>query len=279
MNFYSNHMMKVLVIGAGNMGLTYAEAIAKSNFLNQGSLMIFDNDRSKLDALSQRGVFDVHDQLGNCLPQADIVFIAVKPYHASQLMQTMKPAMNVDQLVISIMAGVSIDTLKTGLGIPKIVRAMPNLPALVGEGVTSFTAAAGVSKLELLTVQQLLGTTGLSIGLASEREIDASTGISGSGPAYVFYFMQSVMEAASEMGFSKESARSLVAQTFTGAVELFNSADLDPAAWIEKVASKGGTTRAALDSMEDNDVRTLIKTAAYAAFRRAEELGKEFSHA
>lgn len=271
--------MKVLVIGGGNMGLTYAEAIAKSNFLDQGNLMIFDTDREKLESLRQRRLFDVHERLADCLPQADIIFIAVKPYHARQLMDTMKPVMKADQLVISIMAGVSIDTLKYGLGIPKIVRAMPNLPALVGEGVTSFTAAEGVSKLEELTVKKLLDTTGLSIGLASDKEIDASTGISGSGPAYIFYFMQSMMEAALEMGFSAKDSRSLVAQTFAGAVELFNSSDLDPEAWMEKVASKGGTTRAALDSLEDNNVRALIKTAAYAAFRRAEELGKEFTHA
>src|SRR5690606_31851977 len=115
--------------------------------------------------------------LTDCLPKADIVFIAVKPYHAEALMQTMKPVLTADQLIISIMAGISLGTLEDGLGIPKIVRAMPNLPALVGEGVTSFIAAKGVSEWELDTVQQLLGTTGLSIRLESDKEIDASTGI------------------------------------------------------------------------------------------------------
>src|SRR5690606_2745575 len=118
-------------------------------------------------------------------------------------------------------------------------------------------------------------TTGRSILLANEMEIDKSTGISGSGPAYIFYFMQSMMEAAVKMGFSQKDARLMVAQTFQGPVELFNSSALDPTAWMDRVASKGGTTRADLDSMEENNVKELIKDAAHAAFERAVQLGKE----
>ncbi|QNL49205.1 pyrroline-5-carboxylate reductase [Olivibacter sp. SDN3] len=269
--------MKVLVIGGGNMGLTYAEAIAKSNFLNNGDLMIFDKSETKLDELRERKLFDVYDRLGDCLPQADVVFLAVKPVHSAELMQQMNPLVSNEQLFISIMAGVTIEAMKNGLGITKVVRAMPNLPALVGLGMTSFTAAAEVSRLELATVENLLDTTGRSIGMESEQQIDASTGISGSGPAYVFYFMESMMEAALKMGFSTKDARLLVSQTFLGAIELFNSSDLNPDEWMRKVASKGGTTQAALESMEENHVKERIKDAAYAAFKRAAELGKEFA--
>src|SRR5690606_11769893 len=117
--------------------------------------------------------------------------------------------------------------------------------------------------------------TGRSVRLENENDIDASTGISGSGPAYIFYFMQSMLEAALKMGFSERDSKVLVGQTFEGAVELFNQSDLSPATWMNRVASKGGTTRAALDSMEDNNVKEMIKEAAYAAFNRAVELGKE----
>jgi len=266
--------MKVLVIGAGNMGLAYAKALVKSEFLNKTNLMISDNSLEKTEALKKMSRFDVYTDLSECLPKADIIFIAVKPFHAEALMKELKPMMKEDQLVISIMAGVSIKSIKEGLGIDKIVRAMPNLPAQIGKGLTSFTASKEVSRLELSTVEKLLDTTGKSVHLDTEKDIDASTGISGSGPAYVFYFMQSMMEAAKKMNFSDHNSKILVSQTFEGAVELFNQSDLSPNGWMNRVASKGGTTRAALDSMEDNNVKELIKEAAYAAFNRAVELGK-----
>ena len=267
--------MNVLVIGGGNMGMTYAEAIAKSNFLTSGSLMIFDKSEGKQAELRTSRLFDVHDRLSTCLPKADVVLIAVKPVHAPALMDEMKPMVSAGQLFVSIMAGVTIDTIQQGVGAKKVVRAMPNLPALVGLGMTSFTASDQVSRLELAAIERLLDTTGRSINLTSESEIDASTGISGSGPAYIFYFMQAMIDAALKMGFSEADARLLVGQTFTGAIELFNSSTLSPEDWMARVASKGGTTRAALDSMNDNNVNALIQKAAHAAFSRAKELGKQ----
>ncbi|WP_215224101.1 pyrroline-5-carboxylate reductase [Echinicola shivajiensis] len=271
--------MKVLVIGGGNMGLTYAEAIAKSKFLKDRDLMILDSAKEKTEELRKRSHFAVFEKLGDCVPLADVIFIAVKPYHAAALMEDMKSFTAEGQIFISLMAGVSIEAIQEGLGRKKVVRAMPNLPAQVGMGLTSFTASDEVSRLELSTIENLLDTTGRSVHLDTEADIDASTGISGSGPAYIFYFMQSMLEAAWKMGFSKYDSRVLVEQTFAGAVELFASSDMDPESWMDRVASKGGTTRAALDSMEDNNVKELIKEAAYAAFNRAVELGEEYKNA
>lgn len=267
--------MKVLVLGAGNMGLTYAEGMANSPFLNKRKLMIFDVSPQKTEALSTMAQFDAYDSIEECVPQADVIFIAVKPYHSQSLFDNIKPFINQDQLFVSLMAGVTINTIQEGLGVKKVIRTMPNLPAKVGKGVTSFTESKEVSRVELLTVRSLLDTTGESIHVETEQFIDASTGISGSGPAYVFYFMQSMLEAALKMGFSPNDSKVLVSQTFEGAVKLFNESDLTPEKWMDRVASKGGTTRAALDSMEDNNVKELIKEAAYAAFDRATELGKE----
>lgn len=267
--------MKVLVIGAGNMGLAYAEAIAKSKFLKDNELMISDNAPEKTRELKKHSYFDVYEDLADCVGQADIVFLAVKPYHIKSLFDSLRPLMETGQIVISIMAGVTIETIKEGLGIEKVVRAMPNLPAQVGKGLTSFTVSKEVSRLEVSTVVNLLNTTGRSVQLDTEADIDASTGISGSGPAYVFYFMQSMLEAALKMGFSDYDSKVLVSTTFEGAVELFRRNKLTPEKWMDRVASKGGTTRAALDSMEDNNVKELIKEAAYAAFERAVELGKK----
>jgi pyrroline-5-carboxylate reductase len=179
-------------------------------------------------------------------------------------------------MIVSIMAGVTIDFIKNSLGIDRIVRAMPNLPAHVGKGLTSYVSSDEVSYLELILVEELLNTTGTSIRVKEEKFIDASTGISGSGPAYVFYFMESMMEAARQMGFSERVSKVLVSQTFSGAIELFNQSNISPDDWMDKVASKGGTTRAALDSMHTNKVDELIKEAAFAAFNRAVELGEEY---
>lgn len=267
--------MKVLVIGAGNMGLTYAEGMSKSTLLNRHNLMIYDKSPELIASLSKIEYFDVYGDIEKCLPTADIVFLAVKPYHCEAMFKEIKPLVNKEQVIVSIMAGVTINTIQEGLGLKKVVRAMPNLPAQVGKGVTSYTASEEISRIELLTVRNLLDTTGESIKVENENFIDASTGISGSGPAYVFYFMQSMLEAALKMGFSVNDSKILVSKTFEGAVELFNQSDLSPESWMDRVASKGGTTRAALDSMEDNNVKELIKDAAYAAFDRAVELGKE----
>lgn len=267
--------MKVLVIGAGNMGLTYAEGMANSNLLDKHKLRIFDTDPKKIETLRQQHQFDVYDTLDDCLPKADLVFIAVKPYHSEGLFKIMKPMLNDDQIFVSLMAGVTIATMQQQLGKTKVVRTMPNLPAQVGKGVTSYTASQTVSRIELLMVRNLLDTTGTSIHVETEKFIDASTGISGSGPAYVFYFMQSMLDAALKMGFSPFDSKVLVSNTFEGAIELFNQHDISPKSWIEKVASKGGTTQAAIDSMDDNNVKQRIQDAAYAAFDRAVELGKK----
>ncbi len=267
--------MKVLVIGGGNMGLTYAEGMADSVYLNRRKLMIQDVGEETLDKIRKDSRFEAHKNLEDCLPTADIVFIAVKPYHCEDLFDKMRSMVNSNQLIVSLVAGLKIETIQQQLGIDKVVRTMPNLPAKVGKGITSFTESEDVSRVELLMVRNLLDTTGASIHVSSESFIDKSTGISGSGPAYVFYFMQSMMEAARKMGFSGNDAKVLVSNTFEGAVELFNQGDISPAKWMDKVASKGGTTQAALDSMEDNNVNELIKEAAYAAFNRAVELGNE----
>lgn len=267
--------MKVLVIGAGNMGLTYAEGMSKSKLLKKRNIMVLDNSEEKLETLNKISHFDAFKELDDCVPKADIIFIAVKPYHAEGVFKAIRTLVKPQQIIISIMAGVTIATIKEITGLEKIVRAMPNLPAQIGKGLTSYVTSAEVSRIEMLTVESLLDTTGKSIRVSNEKLIDASTGISGSGPAYVFYFMQSMMEAALQMGFSKNDSTVLVSQTFTGAIELFNQSNLSPNSWMDKVASKGGTTRAALDSMEDNNVNELIKEAAFAAFSRAVELGKE----
>ena len=140
------------------MGLAYAKALVKSEYLSKENLMISDTSPEKTLELKKISRFDVYTDLNECLPLADIVFIAVKPYHSGELLKELKPMTIKDQVIVSIMAGVTIKTIQDGLGIRKVVRAMPNLPAQVGKGLTSFTASEEVSRLELSTVQNLLNT-------------------------------------------------------------------------------------------------------------------------
>ena len=172
------------------------------------------------------------------------------------------------------MAGVKIETICDSLGVKKVIRAMPNLPAQIGMGMTAFTSSNEVTRIELVMVQNLLNTTGKTIYVENEKAIDASTAISGSGPAYVFYFMDAMMKAAKGMGFNESEAELLVSQTFKGAVDLYNKNNFSCEEWIAKVSSKGGTTEAAMASYHDKKLNENIITGAQAAFDRAEELGK-----
>src|SRR5690554_19245 len=148
--------MKLLVIGGGNMGLTYSEGMSKSPLLNRRKLMIQDLSPDTLTRLRENPDFEVYDNLDDCLPKVDIIFIAVKPYHCVELFDKMKGMINDQQVFVSLMAGVTIDFIQDHLGVAKVVRTMPNLPAKVGKGVTSFTASKEVSRVELLMVRNLL---------------------------------------------------------------------------------------------------------------------------
>src|SRR5690606_31733779 len=152
--------MRVLVIGGGNMGFTYAQGMSKSKLLGDNKLMILDSSAEKVEELKKNSAFEASDSMEDCLPKADFVFIAVKPYHSAELFKKMKSLVNPGQIVISIMAGVTIETIQKSLGIKKVVRAMPNLPAFVGKGMTSYTSSGEVSESELKNVQTLLNTTG-----------------------------------------------------------------------------------------------------------------------
>lgn len=267
--------MKVLMIGAGNMGLTFAEGMVDSPNIKPKHLLIYDKSELVKKHLKENDKFTVYDDLSQAIKHSHIIFLAVKPYHCEELFAEIKPMLNREQVLVSLMAGITLDYIVNATGVKKVVRAMPNLPAKVSKGVTAFTETDAVSKIEQIAVRTLLDSTGTSIHVENEKFINKSTGISGSGPAYVFYFMQSMLDAALKMGFSQSDSKVLVSETFEGAIELFKNSDLKPEGWIQKVASKGGTTEAAIDSMEDNNVNTLIKDAAYAAFHRAVELGQE----
>ena len=265
--------MKILILGGGNMGLTYGQSFLRSRIVNSEQLMVLCRTDEKANMLSQNHDGRFFSDPQHCVPDADLLILAVKPQDSERLFEQIKPFLQPDQVFISIMAGVKLEKMAQALGVEKIIRAMPNLPAQIGAGVTAFTSTDTVTRIELVMVQNLLSTTGKTLYVENEDMIDAATAISGSGPAYVFYFMKAMIEAAQNMGFNQSEAELLVSQTFTGAVDLYNKTDLSCQEWIGKVASKGGTTEAALRVFNENQIHNDIMAGAMAARNRARELG------
>jgi len=266
--------MKILVVGGGNMGKTYARAFLRSHITNKEDLMILEKSPEKWEALAKEDIGSICKHPADCLAKADLVILAVKPQDSAALFADMKPMVDEQQVFLSIMAGVKMRSITEGLGAPKVIRAMPNLPAQIGMGMTAFTSTDEVTRIELVMVQNLLSSTGKSIYVEDEKFIDAATAISGSGPAYVFFFMKALIEAGRKMGFSESESELLVSQTFKGAIDLFRKDNYSCEEWISLVASKGGTTEAALDSFSQSSLYGDIINGAEAALERAIELGK-----
>jgi len=267
--------MKILIIGAGNMGKTYIQSFLSSHIIRPSDLMLMNRSSAKLEAIKKELFVDrIFTVPGDFISEADLVILAVKPQDASELYPAILPFLKPEQLVLSIMAGVKMQSITNALGLQKVMRAMPNLPSQIGMGMTAFTAKDALSKHELLTVENLLGTTGRVIYFDNERMIDAATAVSGSGPAYIFFLMNAMIKAAKEIGFSDSEADLLVWQTFNGAVNLQNKSNLSCEEWIARVTSKGGTTQAAFNLFNESKVESHIINGIKAAFNRAQELDK-----
>jgi pyrroline-5-carboxylate reductase len=266
--------MKILIIGGGNMGKTYARSLLRAHLTTSEDLMLLERDPERAEILRSEQVGSVFVEPAECLDLADLIILAVKPQDSAALFARLRPLVHHQQVYLSIMAGVTIATIQQQLGAEKVIRAMPNLPAQIGMGMTTYTASSEVTRIELVLVQNLLNTTGKAIYLDHESAIDATTAISGSGPAYVFYFMQAMIAAAREMGFDRPQAELLVAQTFSGAVELYTKNDLTCEEWIKRVSSKGGTTEAAMNTFRQTSVFEDIISGAQSALQRAKELGE-----
>ena len=257
------------------MGKTYAESFLANHAVAPADLFILERLEAKADEFRRAGYKNVFTSPGPWTSGIDLLILAVKPQDAPALYPHLKLLLSEKQTVLSIMAGVSVKTIQEALGIQKVVRAMPNLPAQIGMGITGFTSDSSVTKSGLFAVQNLLNTTGKSIYFENEEMLHAVTAVSGSGPAYVFCFMEAMMEAARQMGFSATEAEVLVMQTFMGAVHLLGQNKISCTEWISRVASKGGTTEAALNSFNSNNLSDAIRQGLTAALNRSVELGKQ----
>lgn len=256
------------------MGLTYAQSFLRSHITSKENMMILEKSPEKAVELAKKDIGTVYGNAEDCIQGADLVIFAVKPQDSSGLFEYIRPLISDQQVFLSIMAGVKIETISKALNAKKIIRAMPNLPAQIGMGMTAYTSSDEVTRIELVMVQNLLNTTGKAVYVENENFIDAATAISGSGPAYVWFFMDAMMEAARGMGFSESESELLVSQTFRGAVELYSKTNFSCEEWIRRVSSRGGTTEAAMKTYRSNAVHEDIIAGAQAALDRAIELGK-----
>ena len=266
--------MKILIIGGGNMGMTFAKSFLKAHIVSSEQMLILEKSLKKAEELKKLEIGTVYGEPGSYIKDADLIILAVKPQDTGDLFSKIKDFIDHQQVILSIMAGVKVATIARQLGTDKIIRAMPNLPAQIGVGMTVFTSSESVTRIELVTVQNLLNSTGKSIYKETEEMIDAATAISGSGPAYIFYFMQSLIRAAKEMGFTQAESELLTYQTFRGAIDLFNKFDFSCEEWIAKVSSKGGTTEAAFVKLNEQEVSNKFQVAIQRALIRAQELSQ-----
>jgi pyrroline-5-carboxylate reductase len=206
--------------------------------------------------------------------QADVVVLSVKPQRLSGVMKGLK-GIRPDALVISIIAGASIKKLSVGLKHEAVVRSMPNTPAQIGEGITVWTASPAVTEEQQNIARSILSALGEEVFVEDEQYLDMATALSGTGPAYVFMFMEAMIDAGVHMGFPRRIAEQLVVQTIRGSVDYYKNNEVHVAALRNQVTSPGGTSAEAMYYLEKAGFRTAISRAVWAAYQRSLELGKE----
>lgn len=274
--------MKLGFIGGGNMahalmvGLKNQAGLKSQQFV-MSNITVVELDASKRTELSQNLGVNTSNELTS-IQACDVIVLAIKPQQLPALAKTLAPLLK-QQLVISIAAGIRLKDLSRWLGnYATIIRAMPNTPAQIQAGVTGLYAMPSVSKAQILLADQVLSAAGSTLWLDSEEKLDAITAISSSGPAYVFYLIEALQEAALKLGLNESQAKQLSIATFKGASLLAGASTTPIATLREQVTSKGGTTEQGLLSLQNSQVKQAIVLAAQKACERAKTLGDELGN-
>lgn len=267
---------KIVFIGPGAMAEAMIFGLIRQGVAGPQALLAAGPGQKRLDQL--QASYAIGTTLDNAAAArcGDVVVLSVKPQRLECVLAGLKGAIKPDALILSIVAGASIETISQGLGHSLVVRSMPNTPAQIGEGITVWTASQGVTEQQLEITRQILGALGDQIFLEEEYYLDMATAVSGTGPAYVFLFMEAMVDAGVHLGFPRRIAEQLVAQTVRGSVDYYQRRD-DPvhlARLRNEVTSPGGTSAAALYYLEKAGFRTAISRAVWAAYERSLELGR-----
>ena len=262
----------IAFIGGGNMASALIGGLVRGGHPVQQVLVIEPLEAQRAHLLQAFGVQAQGEAHAGLAAAATVVW-AVKPQLFLQAAAACAPFIS-QALQVSVMAGIRSEALVTASGSEQVVRAMPNTPALIGQGIAGLYARPAVAEAGRADVQALFAPTGTTLWVSQEDDLDAVTALSGSGPAYVFYFLEAMMQAATEMGLSEAQGRLLAQSTFAGAAALAQQSPLSPTALREQVTSKGGTTFAAITSLQASGVGPAFVKALHAARDRAAELGR-----
>lgn len=267
--------LRICFIGGGNMANALIGGLA-GKLTAADKIHVVDINPQALAKLRQDFGVSTSEQIEADALASDVLVLAVKPQQMKEVCAQIKPHLG-QQLILSIAAGIRAADLSRWLnGHGAIVRTMPNTPALIGQGITGMVASSGVSETQRQAADVIMQAVGATVWLSDEALINAVTAVSGSGPAYVFYFIEAMQQAAQEMGLTMQQATELSMATFVGASQLAANSPEPVSTLRERVTSKGGTTFAALSSMEASGVKQAIVQAMKAAAERGRQMGEEF---
>ena len=265
----------IAFIGPGAMAEAILSGLIRRNLAAPTHLLVSGPRVERGQQLQDKyGVVPFTDN-AEAARQADVIVLSVKPQRLTGVMENLKGSINKDALVLSIIAGATVKKIGKGLGHHTIVRSMPNTPAQIGEGITVWMASSSVTHDQKETAQAILGALGQEVFVEDEHYLDMATALSGTGPAYVFMFMEAMIDAGVHMGFSRRISEQLVVQTISGSVDFYKTNEVHVAALRNQVTSPGGTSAEALYYLEKAGFRTAISRAVWAAYQRSLELGKE----
>ena len=260
--------MKICFIGYGNMARAIAQHLVKLP-----NYTIFASSPSLDNAKTSEGIQTSSDNLA-VLPNSNLVILAVKPNQAEHVLKQIGPALPAGSVLISTVTGLNLAYLATHCCANQaIIRSMPNLPIAIGKGATPLIANQSVSSQQKNQVQELFDCAGITAWLNKESDIDCMTALSGSGPAYLFYFLEAMINAGKKLGLDETIIKPFVLQTVTGAIEMASASDIEPTELRKKVTSAKGTTAAAIDVLQQHGFEKLIFGAINAAHERAKQLG------
>jgi pyrroline-5-carboxylate reductase len=262
----------VAFVGGGNMASALIGGLRRAGRAAE-AIVVVEPVEAQREKLAREFGVAAQAAADGRLARAAMVVWAVKPQSFAEAARPCAPHVG-SALQVSVMAGVRSDAIVAASGSARVVRAMPNTPALIGRGIAGLYARPEVGAAERGEVEALFAPTGSTMWVAREDDLDAVTALSGSGPAYVFYFIEAMMQAGAEMGLPPAQARRLAQETFAGAAALAMQSADPPELLRERVTSKGGTTHAAITALEAADVKAAFVRALHAARRRAEELGR-----